>query len=213
MTCALHVLNANGDLSDWMPRIQRAFESSLALVSSRIPVGDVDVVVYEDAANVVPELGMSGFCTSPRRMYLPIDTRHPELPTTFEKVFQSFMAHELHHCARRSIQGFSSTLGQALVTEGLACCFEAELPGGTAPVYATCVRGPELKRVQDLARAALHDSFEGWDDWFFGAREPEIPLHAGYSLGYLLVSNWLRKQHSTAAIEHAVTAEQVLADA
>jgi uncharacterized protein YjaZ len=213
MPCALHVLNADGGLTAWLPRIQRAFASSLSLVSSRIPVGDVDVIVYEDAINVVPELGMSGFCTSPRRMYLPLDRKNAALPSAFERVFQSFMAHELHHCARRQIKGFASTLGQALVTEGLACCFEEELPGGSTPMYATRVRGTELERVQFLARSKLNEPFSGWDEWFFGEREPEIPPHAGYSLGYLLVSNWLRKRDSTAAIEHAVHAERVLADA
>jgi uncharacterized protein YjaZ len=176
-------------------------------------VGDVDVVVYEDALNVVPELGMSGFCTSPRRMYLPLDTKNTSLRADFEKVFQSFMAHELHHCARRQIQGFASTLGQALVTEGLACCFEAELPGGSTPMYSTRVHGVELERVRELAQPLLNEPLQGWDEWFFGEREPDIPLHAGYSLGYLLVSKWLRKHGTTAAIEHTVQAERVLADA
>jgi uncharacterized protein YjaZ len=80
-------------------------------------------------------------------------------------------------------------------------------------MYATRVHGVELERVKALAQPLLNEPFPGWDEWFFGEREPEIPLHAGYSLGYLLVSNWLRKHGSTAAIEHTVQAERVLADA
>ena len=213
MPCSLHVLNADGRLTAWLPRIQSAFDRGLSVVSTRIPVGHVDVVVYDDPDNVVPELGMSGFCTSPRRMYLPLDTRHPALAGTFESVFQAFLAHELHHCARRHIPGFADTLAQALVTEGLACCFEAELPGGVVPLYATRVQGSDLARVQDLATAVLHAPFVGWDDWFFGARAPEIPNHAGYSLGYGIVSNWLRRTGTTAAEACGVDAEQVLADA
>jgi len=211
--CALHILNADGILDDWLVRIGRAFKRALSLINERIPVGDVDVIVYNDADYVVPELGVSGFCTSPRRMYLPIDVRHPELDEHFEIRFQAFLAHELHHCARRHVHGYADTLAQALVTEGLACCFEAELPGGAVPMYAVRVIGAELERMRRLAHPSLDQPITGWGEWFFGEVAPRIPLHAGYSLGYELVSVWLQRNRTTAAKAHAVQAAQVLAEA
>jgi uncharacterized protein YjaZ len=213
MPCALHILNADGSLSSWVERITEAFVVSSALVASRIPVGAVDVVVYNDAEYVVPELGMSGFCTSPRRMYLPMNVEHPDLSATFESVFQGFFAHELHHCARRAAPGFADTLGQALVTEGLACCFESELPGGGVPMYATRVSGQALQAVQARATAELNSPLSGWGEWFFGEREPDIPVHAGYSLGYALVFKWLKLHRRTAAESYATPASKVLAQA
>jgi uncharacterized protein YjaZ len=213
MPCALHILNADRSLDAWAQRIELAFSASIALVSSRIPVGDVDVVVYNDHEYVVPELGVSGFCTSPRRLYLPLDVDHPNLSTTFERVFQSFLAHELHHCARRRIDGFAETLGQALVTEGLACCFEAELPGGSVPIYATRIAGRELVDLAVQAEAERELPLSGYGKWFFGEREPEIPNHAGYTLGYELVSKWLRRHGQTAASCYAIRASQVFAEA
>jgi uncharacterized protein YjaZ len=194
-------------------RITEAFAASSALVTSRIPVGPVDVVIYNDAEYVVPELGMSGFCTSARRMYLPMDVENPDLANTFETVFQAFFAHELHHCARRPVPGYADTLGQALVTEGLACCFESELPGGSVPMYATRVLGQALHAVRARANADLNAPFSSWAEWFFGEREPDIPIHAGYSLGYVLVSNWLMLHGRTAAESYAVPASLVLAEA
>jgi uncharacterized protein YjaZ len=176
-------------------------------------VGAVDVIVYNDADYVVPELGMSGFCTSPRRMYLPLDVENHSLSASFEKVFQSFLAHELHHCARRNASGFADTLGQALVSEGLACCFEAELPGGGVPMYATRVSGRELAAVRARAQVELDRPLSGWGKWFFGEAEPEIPLHAGYALGFEAVSKWLQRHGQTAASSFAVPASQVLAEA
>jgi uncharacterized protein YjaZ len=213
MPCALHILNADGRLSSWVERITKAFATSSALVESRVPVGAVDVIVYNDAEYVVPELGMSGFCTSPRRLYLPMDIEHPELAVTFENVFQGFLAHELHHCARRLVPGFAETLGQALVTEGLACCFESELPVGRVPMYATRVSGQALQAVQHRAAAELHSPLLGWGEWFFGEREPEIPVHAGYSIGYAIVSRWLVLHGRTAADAYATPASQLLAEA
>lgn len=197
----------------WLDRIQQAFDSASSLVSKRIPVGNVDVVVYNDADCVVPELGVSGFCTSPRRLYLPLDVNHADLPVHFEMRFQSFLAHELHHCARRRITGYADTLAQALVTEGLACCFEEELPGGAAPMYATGVAGAALERVRRLALPALQQPLTGWGEWFFGERAPQIPMHAGYALGYSLVSRWLQRTGATAAGQYAVSAAEVWAEA
>jgi uncharacterized protein YjaZ len=212
MSCALHVLNADGSLSDWLQRISDGFDSSLSLVASRIPVGDVDVVVFNDSGSVVPELGMSGFCRSAHRMYLPIDTAHPALSENFERVFRAFFAHEMHHCARRHISGYASTLGQALVTEGLACCFEAEFPGGSVPMYATRVRGDALVQFTDRARPVLNERMSGWGEWFFGEREPDIPMHAGYALGYEIVSAWLRRNGTTAAAAYEAPAADFLAE-
>jgi uncharacterized protein YjaZ len=213
MPCDLHILNADGSLTSWEHRINDAFAASKAIVASRIPVGNVDVVVYNDADYVVPELGMSGFCTSRRRMYLPMDVENPALLVTFEKVFQSFFAHEIHHCARRSMPGYADTLGQALVTEGLACCFESELPDGTVPMYASRICGHALTQFRALATPALHRPMSGWGEWFFGEREPEIPMHAGYTLGYEIVSTWLRRHGETAAAAYGVPASQILAEA
>jgi uncharacterized protein YjaZ len=213
MSCDLHILNADGSLNAWVGRITDAFSRGCALVASRIPVGAVDVIVYNDADYVVPELGMSGFCTSPHRMYLPLDVGNPGLSTSFETVFQGFLAHELHHCARRSLSGFADTLAQALVSEGLACCFESELPGGSVPMYATRVSGPALEAVRARATAELDRPLSGWGEWFFGEREPDIPVHAGYALGHDVVSEWLRRHGRTAANSFAVPASQVLAQA
>ena len=213
MPCALHILNADGALNAWQARIERAFASSLSVVAAQIPIGNVDVIVYHDAERVVPELGMSGFCTSASRMYLPMDMEHPELPETFERVFQAFFAHEMHHCARRPIAGYADTLAQALVTEGLACCFESELPGGAVPMYATSVGGAELVQLRARARPLFDQRLSGWGEWFFGEAEPEIPMHAGYALGYAIVSGWLAQQGTTAAAAYRVPADVILAAA
>jgi uncharacterized protein YjaZ len=213
MSHSLHILNADGALDLWTDRIESAFGKSMTLVEALIPVGNVDVVVYNDAEYVVPELGVSGFCTSSRRLYIPLDVDHPELEYWFEARFQAFLAHELHHCARRFIAGYADTLSQALVTEGLACCFEGELPGGGIPIYATRVSGAALDEIRQKAAMELELPIRGWGEWFFGERESVIPLHAGYSLGYDIVSRWLARTGRSAASAYAVSAAEVLAEA
>lgn len=152
-------------------------------------------------------------CKSPHRLYIPLDIGHPELGQQFEARFQAFFAHELHRCARRAMAGYADTLSQALVTEGLACCFEAELPGGSVPMYATRVSGAALEAAWQRARPQLELPVKGWGEWFFGEREPELPMHVGYSMGYEVVARWLERTGHTAARAYAVPAAQVFAEA
>jgi hypothetical protein len=56
MPQVLHVLNADRSLDQWVERIERAFSRSTRLIESYIPLGNIDVVVYNDPDYVVPEL-------------------------------------------------------------------------------------------------------------------------------------------------------------
>jgi len=71
----------------------------------------------------------------------------------------------------------------------------------------------ELARVHQLALPALHEPLAGWAEWFFGEREPDIPMHAGYCLGYSLASGWLQRTGATASAACAVSAADVWAEA
>ena len=66
-----------------------------------------------------------------------------------------------------------------------------------------------------LERAAplLSQPLSGWGDWFFGESAPDIPMHAGYSLGYQIVSRWLQRRGTTAAAACLIPAAEVLAEA
>jgi uncharacterized protein YjaZ len=59
----------------------------------------------------------------------------------------------------------------------------------------------------------MNQPITGWGEWFFGEAEPEIPMHAGYSLGYSLVSAWLRRTKRSASTAYAVQAAEVVAEA
>jgi uncharacterized protein YjaZ len=213
MSAQLHLLNARGQFDGLQDRVQRCFSNSLELVANLIPVQGIDVIVYVDPDYVIPELGVSGFCTAADRLYIPIDPKHPEFNAKFEQRFLALFAHELHHCARRRISGYANNLGEALVTEGLACCFEAELPGGSVPFYATSLPPSQLAQMRDRAMATLAEPVEEWSTWFFGARPSEIPMYAGYAVGYAMVAPYLARSQCKASELWAEPAETFFAAA
>lgn len=90
------------------------------------------------------------------------------------------IAHELHHVVRWQHGGYGKTLGEALVTEGLACWF-AELESGWK---APWIRGDTSAALWKKAQEQWDDPDYKHDEWFF--RGP-LGKWAGYRMGYVLV--------------------------
>jgi uncharacterized protein YjaZ len=168
-----------------------------------------------DRARVIPETGIAARAWSHDRIDVWVDPRNPWVVAAGEEELVAMLAHELHHCARWSRPGYGLTLSEAIVSEGLACHFEATFRGGVPPFWARALDEPTLRRVEAQA-VALFDSRQ-YDHraWFGGAsggddgRAPErrpsatspplVPRHAGHTLGYRITARHLRRTGRNAA--------------
>ena len=192
--CALHLLNAGGALGDAVDDLRTCVESAMARAQSLLPLPAVDVVLYHDPAFVLPETGSGGYSPCAQRVFLAVDIGcHALDKAAFLQGLRSLVAHELHHCARWAGPGYGSTLGEALVSEGLACLFEAEMEGGPPPFYARALSPAQLAEVEQAARSLWDRSDYGHERWFYGAAPGDLPRHAGYSLGYALAAAQARR--------------------
>ena len=148
----LHLLNANGQFDSIRERVESCFEQSLEEINARLSIENVDVVVSVDPQRAIPQLGVGGHSPSGNCAFLTIDPDNPKFTDGFESAFKRLLAHELHHCARWSGPGYGNTLAEAIISEGLACMFEAEICEGEIPFYAQAL--PPDQVVQLRARAA-----------------------------------------------------------
>jgi uncharacterized protein YjaZ len=212
MSIELHLLNAAGRLSLWSNRVEAAFARSVESIVALLPVNDVDVVV-QAGRRVMPETGIAGRSLSAEVVHITLDPDHPALAATFEAEFLAALGHELHHCARRGGPGYGRTLGEALITEGLACHFEAELRDGAVPFHARAVQADMLKWVAARARPELGRSPYDHQAWFFGSEAENLPRHAGYSLGFRIVAQYISQYATSASRLWDVPAEKILVDA
>jgi uncharacterized protein YjaZ len=208
----LHLLNATGKLSPWEHRLEDVFSQSVETLAAMLPVKNVDVIV-QAGKRVIPETGIGGFSPSAEVVYITIDPGHPTFPSVLETEFLATLGHELHHCARHTGPGYGHTLGEALVTEGLATNFEAELRGGKAPFYACAVRGADLESLAQRAKPELRSSKYDHRAWFFGSDAKELPRYAGYSLGFSIVATYLSRHATFASRLCGLPAENVLVEA
>lgn len=206
MSCVLHLLNASGRLDSWCSALDEAFAQALPRIAAHLPEQGVDVVV-QAGAWVIPELGLNGYSPDAERVFLTLDPDSPHLPQAFPDTFTALLGHELHHCLRHAGPGYGTTLGETLISEGLACQFEYELTG-QLPFYAQA-SPQEMAGYWDALKAAWQQPCDH-ARWFFGSGD--LPRHLGYALGRWRVELYLQRHGLTAAACGQYPAEAFLAE-
>jgi hypothetical protein len=202
----LHILNAHGKFTPYQQQIEDVFASSVQRVAEILPVSGIDVVFQFNPEAVIPEWGIGGYSPSENLIMIDADPDHPDFANSLENEFLTTLGHELHHCMRWRTVGYGNTLLEALVSEGLACHFERELRPGVIPFYAAALEKEEIHNLFAKAIPNLSDTNYNHAAWFLG-QSNDIPLHAGYTLGFELVSKYLRQQGKPASQLYDASAE------
>ena len=156
---------------------------------------DVAVHVAVDADAAIPEIGVGGY-TNPASGAVLISL-DPESPVGTEQSITVWLpatlAHELNH-SKRILEGpgYGTTLGEAIVTEGLADAFSLEAFPSTPPLpWASALQPEDLDQLATLAQsnATVMDTPDLHSEWFFGLGD--IPRWAGYTVGATWVRDFL----------------------
>ena len=177
---------ADIDIASEMRNVLERVDSLLRISA---PVA-VRVVVNPDAA--IPEVGVGGF-TNPASgavlISLSADARVP-VSESLTVWLRQAVAHELDHSKRiLDGPGYGTTLGEALVSEGLADNFSLDAYPKTPPIpWDEALQPNELHRLGAIARdnAAMTDTRAVHGRWFFGAGD--VTRWAGYTIG----ASWVR---------------------
>jgi len=122
----------------------------------------------------------------------------------------SIAVHEFHHIVRMSFEPWTkaTTVGQYLVIEGLAEAFTAEMYGEKMlGPWVHMLTESQREDMKPRFREALHISgFNEIRGYIFGDLEENygfvkkgLPPYAGYSIGYHVVAEYLRKTGKSSA--------------
>ena len=200
----LHLLNADSALDEVLDVLRTSIHHAWDLAAPQLQLAPVDIVVRHDPQSTIPEWGVGGYTSAAHVIFLAINAQrlHSE-QATVQPLLRPITIHELHHCARWASPGYGSTLGEALVSEGLACLMETEYSDGQAPFYATALDAEGL--ASTFARALAEKDAPNYNhaNWFYGSNASNLPRHAGYALGYALVAHYAhQEQLSAAALAH-----------
>jgi uncharacterized protein YjaZ len=207
---------AAGQDPEQLVRLRIFLERVLRLAERQVvpllPIqGRVTVAVGIDPVRTIRETGIGARAWAADRIDVWLDPAHPWVEAAGEEELLAMLAHELHHCARWTRPGYGATLGEALVSEGLACVFETGFRGGVPPFWARALDARALRAAETRARPSLAD--RGYDHraWFVGAPDDGLPRHVGYSLGFDIVARHVRTTGRSAAQLVHVPAEPFFA--
>ncbi|KQP62119.1 DUF2268 domain-containing putative Zn-dependent protease [Methylobacterium sp. Leaf112] len=190
MTWHLHWLEASGDLGPWRDAITAEVEIARRAIVGLVPVRPLDILVQRDADGVLPETGTGGRAYASTLFSLTIDPDNPNFAGVLaDGDIRRTVVHEAHHCLRMAGPGYGWTLGEALVSEGLAGRFVERLFGAAPEPWENAFDDTALAAQRpDAALLAARDYDHA--AWFFGS--DAYPRWYGYTLGYRIAGDWVR---------------------
>lgn len=204
MTWTLHIANATGRLDGLVSPIRAAVARAQARAEAVTEAINLDVVIQAWPGRVIPHLGHMGYAPTGDMIQLTFDPDNPHCMDNLGQSLERTVVHELHHALRWRGPGYGRTLGEALVSEGLAGHFAQQLYGGPPERW-------EISRDTAALAQAARDAEAAWEDatydhaaWFFGA----APAGQGYPLGFALVATYLaaHPEETPATLVHAKAA-------
>lgn len=178
------MLNARHGLTRILPEIRQAARDAVAQASVHADLPDFDLVVKADPEDCIPALGVGGFAPAPGLIEIKLDPKRFDASTMIRALI-----HEMHHLIRWDGPGYGRSLGEALVSEGLAGHFVLQVLGGPLD------RWDATTPAQGSARAAMNEwSRRDYDHdrWFFGGGD--LRKWTGYGLGHRLIAEHLSRE-------------------
>lgn len=186
----IHPLNARHGLTAILPDLRAATREAVAMASAHAALPAFDLVLRAQPGSGTPEWGVGGHAPAPGLVEVTLDPAR-WAPQPFIRT----MLHEFHHLLRWDGPGYGKSLGEALVSEGLAGHFVIEVLGGPPdPWDAVTPSAAALRRaISDWARP-------GYDHaaWFMG--RGDLRRWTGYGLGHRLVSTYLERHPDASAV-------------
>ncbi|ORM84661.1 hypothetical protein HA44_04805 [Mixta gaviniae] len=186
----LHWLEAAGDLNEYKPLIVREFQAAYGALSAFLSPPRLDILLQKTPGQVIPEIGLAGRAYSETLFSMAFDPDNVNLSRTCaDGTLQRQILHEVHHCLRMAGAGYGWSLGEALVSEGLAGQFVSRLLGTAPECWEQAIDRARLRETPVRLQALNSPSYDH-SAWFFGSGE--LPRWYGYTLGYEMVAAWLR---------------------
>ena len=159
---------------------------------------DVTVSIDTDPDMVDPNIGVGGYTNDKNHIQLSVDSNHKDLHN--DEVFAT-LVHELSHVKRAYGPWHGTTLFDYLVFEGLGVAFEEEVCGPNT-YYPSYIR--KMYDAKQLVKSFAFmfdydDTQYDYMDFVVGNAAKNIPEFAVYSMGLLVVDQYLTRTHKKAS--------------
>lgn len=189
----IHILLASGRLNNFESKIRQTAEDGIVKIKSKIAAEKIDIVVRDNPDGAIPEVGIGGYTLDTNYISISLNPNFPDFNSVIEKELNRTLAHEIHHALRMRERGYGETLLEALVTEGLADHFDIEVNNQKPEPWSTALNEEQTSELMEKAKTEFNSKNYSHNTWFFGSKEKRIPRWTGYSLGFKIVGDYLKK--------------------
>jgi len=196
-----YIANSTNKLDNLKDLITKSLESVIPIVEKDLNANQIDIIFISAPGLVIPEYGIGGSSPGPNHINVSFDPKSNKIT---QKGLDETLFHEIHHCMRWRNPGYGETLGEAMISEGLACLYE-EQKTGNVPIYAQV--SLDDKQIE-LANKIANSKTYSHSNWFFGSGD--IVRWFGYTYGYDACKNYSIKTSKTAAELVNVSAKDIL---
>ncbi|XVO89624.1 DUF2268 domain-containing putative Zn-dependent protease [Pseudomonas palleroniana] len=185
----LHWLEASGSLAEFHQVLKAEFELAYRAIARRMPPPRLDVLVQRLPGETIAELGLVGRAYRSTMFSMTLDPDNPNFAASLKGgAVRRHIVHEVHHCLRMAGPGYGWTLGEALVSEGLAGQFVQHVLGSEPEPWESA-HGLEALQAAPVSLNELEATYYDHNAWFFGTGDK--PRWLGYALGHQMVGRWL----------------------
>lgn len=200
MSIQTYILESSGSLTEFKTIIKDSLECGIEKINSVLSLSNIDVVVEDNPRSTIQQIGVGGFAPTKNLVHICIDPKFKNLNKTLYTEMVSTLAHKFNHCVRETALGNSrKNLLEALITDGLADHFDMEITGGEPRPWNVVRGGENLQKLLKKAEVEFLNEKYNHQIWFFGSDDGVIPKWTGYTHGYYLVGEYMKKNNKKAS--------------
>jgi hypothetical protein len=199
----IHIANCSGVLTEFLPEIGTALANAERRMAALTGPFELDIVVQNMPGRVIPQLGFVGHAPTGNLVHLTFDGSNENLKSNVGLPLERMVAHEINHVWRWRGPGYGATLGEVLISEGLAGHISRQIYGNLPEPW---------EEPEDDDTDALEEATAGWGEpynhmeWFFGSGK--YPHWLGYRLGYRIVGRHIEMSKRSAWELTGVSADE-----
>lgn len=211
MTVNINILNASGKFDPILSLLERTCDQSILQVKQVFTLPSVDICISPASKEYITASGIMACVTTPYVIDILLDTSRSDLANIIENELAAILAHELHHLVRLKSGVEDSTLFEHLITEGLACHFEAKYGQKEMPSFFSEIQTSSWLELYDKMKVDFNNQDFDYRYYFAGTAD-EMPKHAGYWVGFNLVTQYIVSNGGSAVSLATTPASEFILD-
>ena len=210
MSIKINILNASEKFNPVLEVLEFRAANLLNEIQNYLKLPKLDIVISPCSEEYKTKSGIMGCVTTPYVIDIMLDTDREDLVDVINVQLPAVIAHEIHHAVRASSGVECKTLLQNIISEGLACHFETNFNGDELPSLFDEIQKQDWMLLYERMQPELDSQEFSYPIYFCGEDETKFANHAGYWVGFNLVSQYININGGCAAALVSTPAEEIV---